>query len=148
MGTAHHLHVCHPRGVPPRFAPPLALPLLPVVPLEPPLPVVPLEPRVIGPVTVQPAPVAAPEQAPHVSPTVSARCREKGCIFPAVGRAGGKCVHHYREEREPTMYLSKQPTRAALDHGKFIPADEELMFGSRQADRRRFEAEREAFFES
>jgi hypothetical protein len=35
MGTVHHLHVVHPRGVPSSFAPPLALPLLPVVALEP-----------------------------------------------------------------------------------------------------------------
>ena len=46
------------------------------------------------------------------------------------------------------MYLSKQTTRAALEHEKFFHTDEELVFGSREADRRRFAAEREAFLES
>lgn len=140
MGTAHHLHVVHPRGVLPGFAPPLALPLLPDIPLEP--------PPVNSLTTFQPPPVTTQKEAPQVAATAPARCRERGCIFPALGGADGKCFHHFREEREPAMFLSKQPTRAALDHGKFLPADEELMFGSRGADRRRLESERQAFFES
>jgi hypothetical protein len=140
MGTAHHLHVVHPREVPPHAASPLVLPPLPVIPLQP--------SPVSGVAALPPPSVTAPERPPQVTETASARCQERGCIFPALGRAGGKCVHHYREEREPAMYVSKQPTRAALDHGKFFHVDEELMFGSREADRRRFDAERQAFFES
>ncbi len=139
MGAAHHLHVVHPRGVPPRPAGPLVLRLLPVFPVEPP---------VSGLTTLAPPPVVAQERMAQATETTSSRCREKGCIFPALHGAGGKCVHHCREEREPAMYLSKQPTRAALEHGKFLHPDEELVFGSREADRRRLEAEREAFFQT
>ena len=139
MGTAHHLHVVHHRGIPPRSAPPLVLPLLPVVPLEPP-------PASI--LKTLPPPVTVRERTPEVKATTSSRCRERGCIFPARGGAGGKCFHHFREELEPEMYLSKQPTRATLDQGKFLHADKDLLFGSREADRRRLESEREAFFES
>jgi hypothetical protein len=138
MGTAHHLHVVHPRGIPPRPAVPLVLPLLPVVPLEPPVSVL----------KTLPPPITGQERTPAVKNTTSPRCRERGCIFPAFGGAGGKCFHHYREELEPAMFLSKQPTRAALDQGKFLHFDKELLFGSREADRRRLESEREAFFES
>jgi hypothetical protein len=46
------------------------------------------------------------------------------------------------------MYLSKQPTWAALEQNRFVEPREELVFGSREADRRRFDAERESFFES
>ena len=140
MGTAHHLHVVHPRGVLPCPPGPLALPLLPILPMEP--------PQTKGLTTLVPPPVAAQEQPSQERDMGSARCRERGCIFPALGGVHGKCFHHYREEREPTMFLSKQPTRATLDHGKFFHADEELVFGSREADRRRLEAERQAFFES
>jgi len=87
----------------------------------------------------QPAPVAKP------SPV---RCGEKGCIFPALGGEGGKCLHHTRQEREPSMFHSKQPTLAAIEQGKFVDLGNERIFGSREADRRRFDAERETFLES
>jgi len=46
------------------------------------------------------------------------------------------------------MYHSKQPTWAAMERGKFVDLGNELTFGSREADRRRFDAERETFLES
>ncbi len=140
MGTAHHLHVVRPREVPPRAVAPLLLQVLPVFPVEP-LPISVLT-------SLAPTAVVPQGQTVRVTETTSLRCQEKGCIFPALRGGAGKCAHHHREEREPAMYLSKQPTRAALEHGKFLHLDEELLFGSREADRRRLEAEREAFFET
>jgi hypothetical protein len=46
------------------------------------------------------------------------------------------------------MYHSKQPTWAAIQQGRFVELREELTFGSREADRRRFDAERQTFLES
>jgi len=140
MGSAHHLHVVHPRGVPPRVVMPLLLGAGAVFPVEP--------PPVGSLTTIGPPCFELQEKPVRVTKTGSARCGEKGCIFPALGGEGGKCVHHYREEREPSMYHSKQPTWAALEQGRFVELREEQIFGSREADRRRFDTERETFLES
>jgi len=139
MGSAHHLHVVHPRGVPPRTVGPLLLGAGVVFPVE--------APPVSGLTVVGPPYFELQSQPVQVTKAGQARCGEKGCIFPALGGKGGKCLHHYREEQEPSMYHSKQPTWAALQQGKFEP-HEELIFGSREADRRRFDAERQTFLES
>ena len=135
MGTAHPLHVRNPRGVPPRTLAPLLVCARPVFPVERP------------PASVVPPPFV-PQKALQGTESCVARCREKGCIFPARGGEGGKCLHHRRQEREPSMYVSKQPTWAALEQGRCAQLREETVFGSREADRRRFEAERRAFLES
>jgi len=137
MGSAHHLHVVHPRGVPLTVTPVLLGRGM----------VIPVEPCAGGGLTVAPPCFERQEQPHQATKTNPARCAEKGCIFPALG-GGGKCVHHYREELEPSMYHSKQPTWAALQQGRFVEPREELIFGSREADRRRFDAERETFLES
>ena len=139
MGTAHHLHVTNPRGVPPRTVVPLVLGVRPVFSVE-------LPP--VSHLTTEKPSFESQKQPTRVQDTSSFRCREKGCIFPASPGEGGKCVHHYRQEHEPSMYLSKQPTWAALEQNRFVEPREELVFGSRGADRRRFDAERENFFES
>jgi hypothetical protein len=139
MGSAHHLHVVHPRGVPPHAVAPLLLGARPVFPVEP--------PPAGGVATVGPPAFELQKQPSQMTITSSTRCGEKGCIFPASG-GGGKCVHHTRQEREPSMYHSKQPTWATLEQGRFVEPREELTFGSRQADRRRFDAERETFLDS
>ena len=134
MGTAHQLHVVHPRGVPLPAPAPLVI-RLPVF-------------SPVSSLSLGTLPPAVAEGKSAETERTPARCREKGCIFPASHGADGKCVHHYREQREPAMYLSSQPTRAVLEHGKFFQPAEELVFGSREADRRRLEAERRAFFEA
>ena len=139
MGTAHHLHVTNPRGVPPRTVVPLVLGVRPVFSVE-------LPP--VSHLTTEKPSFESQKQPTRVQDTSSFRCREKGCIFPASPGEGGKCVHHHRQEHEPSMYLSKQPTWAALEQNRFVEPREELVFGSRGADRRRFDAERESFFES
>lgn len=139
MGSAHHLHVVHPRGVPPRTV----VPLLLGAGVE-----FPVEPQPVGGLTPPGPSFFELQKQPHQSTKPSStRCREKGCIFPALG-VTEKCVHHYREEHEPSMYHSKQPTWAALQQGRFVEPREELNFGSREADRRRFDTERETFLES
>jgi hypothetical protein len=139
MGTAHHLHVSSPRAVPPRTLVPLVLGVRQVFSVE--------LPPVSKLTTVTPS--FEPQKQPRrVTETSSFRCGEKGCIFPALRGQGGKCIHHDRQEREPSMYLSKQPTWAALEQNRFVEPREEQVFGSREADRRRFDAERETFFES
>jgi hypothetical protein len=138
MGSAHHLHVVHPRGVPRTV-----LPLLVGARV-----VFPVESQPVGNLPTVGQPCFELQEQPHQpTGTSPARCGEKGCIFPALG-GSGKCVHHYREEHEPSMYHSKQPTWAAIEQGRFVEPREELTFGSREADRRRFDAERQTFLES
>jgi hypothetical protein len=38
------------------------------------------------------------------------RCAEKGCVFPACRPDSEFCVHHRRQEMEPTLFRSWQPT--------------------------------------
>jgi hypothetical protein len=138
MGSAHHLHVVHPREVPRTVAPLLLGGGV----------VFPPEPQPVGSLTtVGPPCFELLKQPQQPAQTSTARCQEKGCIFPAFG-GSRKCVHHYREEREPSMYHSKQPTWAALEQGRFVEPPDEPIFGSREADRRRFEAERQTFLDS
>ena len=137
MGSAHQLHVVHPREVPPHTVVPLLVGAGGVFPVQVP-PLASLRPPGFE-LPKQPAPVAKPGPV---------RCGEKGCIFPALAGGGGKCLHHTRQELEPSMFHSKQPTSAAIEQGKFVELGNERIFGSREADRRRFDAERETFLES
>jgi hypothetical protein len=74
----------------------------------------------------------------------AARCKEKGCIFPAEFAALGKCIHHHRELTEPDLFCSLQPTLLLLGQAKYgLPESEPD--DSRFLDRRRQAAEREAF---
>lgn len=38
------------------------------------------------------------------------RCKEKGCVFPATKEGAGFCIHHRRQETEPSLFSSLQPT--------------------------------------
>lgn len=77
------------------------------------------------------------------------RCAEKGCVFPAVPGSGGRCIHHQRQQQEPGLYSSYQPSSALVARGKFGPARiEEGEPGpsrGRGRDRRRMMMEREHF---
>jgi hypothetical protein len=76
------------------------------------------------------------------------RCVEKGCVFPAAPGPEGKCLHHQRQQHEPGLYSSHQPSSALVARGKFgPPRAEELEPGGakRGLDRRRLMAERERF---
>lgn len=66
----------------------------------------------------------------------TARCAEKGCVFPASSPNSGKCVYHTRQEEEPVLFRSHQPTGLFLDPARMSPADQEYD-GSRKRDRRR-----------
>ena len=76
------------------------------------------------------------------------RCVEKGCVFPAVSGPEGKCLHHQRQQYEPGLYSSHQPSSALVGRGKFGPARTEEVgpaVSRRGLDRRRLMAERERF---
>jgi len=74
------------------------------------------------------------------------RCSEKGCIFPVARHAAGKCLYHDREQREPTLFHSLQPSMLLLDRAKFGLPDPECD-DSRARDRRRLAALREQCLE-
>lgn len=82
----------------------------------------------------------------QVVPPAPTRCSEKGCVFPGAPGAGGKCLHHLRQSKEPILFSSYQPTRAVLDRGRFGIPDEEVDT-SRTHDRRKMAAIREAFLD-
>lgn len=99
-----------------------------------------------APVSLSWKPASIMPPAHPVAPPSPARCSEKGCVFPGAPGAGGKCVHHLRQSREPILFASYQPTRAVLDRGRFEIPDEEVDT-SRTHDRRKMAAIREAFLE-
>ena len=104
-----------------------------------------------------PIPGSAASPSPEVSGTSSrqagaapaprpARCRVKGCIFPAASARTGRCLVHDRAEKEPKHFLSVQPSILLVDRAKFgipDPDYEDL----RARDRRRLAALRERFRE-
>lgn len=78
----------------------------------------------------------------------AARCLEKGCVFPALPGADGRCLHHQRQQREPALYRSHQPSFALVERSKFGPPrveEAEPNATARGFDRRRLMAERERF---
>ncbi|MEJ2008345.1 MAG: hypothetical protein P8Z30_09370 [Acidobacteriota bacterium] len=74
----------------------------------------------------------------------TARCSEKGCVFPATSPDSGKCVYHTRQEEEPVLFRSHQPTGMLLDPARVGPANQDYD-GSRKRDRRRMAAIWEQF---
>lgn len=66
----------------------------------------------------------------------SARCSEKGCVFPASTQGGGKCSYHLHQEEEPVLFRSHQPTGMLLDPARSMPSENDDS-GSRKRDRRR-----------
>jgi hypothetical protein len=77
------------------------------------------------------------------------RCVERGCVFPAMPGAGGRCMHHQRQQQEPGLYSSQQPSSALVARGKFGPPRIEEIERAEERrehqDRRRLMAEREQF---
>ncbi len=64
------------------------------------------------------------------------RCSERGCVFPASSAGSGRCVYHTRQQEEPILFRSHQPTGLFLDPARMGPADQEYD-GSRKRDRHR-----------
>jgi hypothetical protein len=97
----------------------------------------------------QPADPVAPKVKPKaVTLSLRGRCVEKGCVFPAAPGVEGKCLHHRRQQQEPGLYSSHQPSSALVARGKFGPPRAEELergAGKRGIDRRRLMAERERF---
>ncbi|HXJ92751.1 MAG TPA: hypothetical protein VMT20_07690 [Terriglobia bacterium] len=122
------------------------------VPLD--LPTAPLPTQILLPLGElhalrQPSNPASPKMKPKpVSLNLRGRCVEKGCVFPAAPGLEGRCLHHGRQQQEPGLYSSHQPSSALVGRGKFGPprAEEfEPGAGKRGLDRRRLMAERERF---
>ena len=92
--------------------------------------------------------LGAPKFPPRSAPWQPlGRCREKGCVFPAVD-SQGRCLQHQRQWCEPVFYSSHQPSSALIEQGRF--GDVRLdRFREPKAghayDRRRMAAEREEF---
>jgi len=76
--------------------------------------------------------------------TEARRCSERGCIYPAGPGESGRCLQHQRQQREPALFHSRQPSMILLDCAKFGLPEEEPE-DSRFRDRRRLAAQREAF---
>lgn len=74
----------------------------------------------------------------------SERCTVKGCVFPAMRPGSGTCAYHDRQQFEPALFESFQPSILLLEQAKFNLPPEEID-DTRALDRRRLVAEREAF---
>jgi hypothetical protein len=66
----------------------------------------------------------------------TSRCSEKGCVFPTPSPQASKCTYHKRQQEEPVLFRSHQPSRLLLDPARSMPTDDEHD-GSRKRDRRR-----------
>ena len=74
----------------------------------------------------------------------TARCSEKGCVFPASSQGSGKCSYHLHQLEEPVLFRSHQPTGLLLDPARSMPMERDDR-GSRKRDRRRMAAIWEQF---
>lgn len=74
----------------------------------------------------------------------TARCSEKGCVFPAAAPRSEKCAYHMHQEEEPVLFLSHQPTGLLLDPARMMPSGKGEN-DSRKRDRRRMAAIWEQF---
>jgi hypothetical protein len=74
----------------------------------------------------------------------TARCSEKGCVFPASSQREGKCSYHLHQQEEPRLFRSHQPTGLLLDPARRTP-DGKDYDSSRSRDRRRLAAIWEQF---
>jgi hypothetical protein len=103
----------------------------------------------VGPLGLPPSSLPPKLKPRAVRLSVSTRCSEKGCVFPALPGSGGRCMNHQRQQQEPDLCLSQQPSSILVARGKFGPARvEEIERGERREsvkDRRRMMAERERF---
>ena len=84
-----------------------------------------------------------PATAP-VSPLPVARCSVKGCVFPVSTPGHNQCHYHDLLQSEAELFQSHQPSHLLALHAPFGIPDEEPD-DSRQKDRKRQAAEREAF---
>lgn len=75
------------------------------------------------------------------------RCSQKGCVFPAAPGGDGRCLYHNREQREPSLFSSYQPSRLLADQALFGPVALDIE-NARLRDRRRLAALRAASMES
>ncbi|HXH51342.1 MAG TPA: hypothetical protein VNM47_18535 [Terriglobia bacterium] len=75
---------------------------------------------------------------------LTARCSEKGCVFPAASNGHEKCVYHLHQQEEPVLFRSHQPSGMLLDPARTMPTEKEYD-GSRKRDRRRMSAIWEQF---
>ena len=100
----------------------------------------------LGPLGLSPSPDPPKLKPRAVILSMPGRCVEKGCVFPAVPGSGGRCLHHSRQQQEPGLYSSLQPSSMLLACGKFGPSRAEV--AERRGDledRRRLVKEREKF---
>ncbi len=107
----------------------LGLASVPAVPVPSTLPAVPLPER---PASAAPA------------PRQPARCSVKGCVFPAPLQGHTQCHYHELLQSEGELFQSHQPSHLLSLHAPFGIPDYEPD-DSRQRDRERQAAEREAF---
>ena len=78
------------------------------------------------------------------APAPSARCSVKGCVFPAPSPERAECRYHELWQTEAQLFQSHQPSHLLLLSAPFGEPEEEFD-DSRQQDRKRQAAEREAF---
>lgn len=50
---------------------------------------------------------------------LGARCKVKGCIYPATEVEAGMCLCHFYQEEEPQFFQSRQPSLRMLEIAKY-----------------------------
>ena len=100
----------------------------------------------LGPLGLRPSPDPPKLKPRAVILSVPGRSVERGCVFPAIAGSSGRCLHHSRQQQEPGLYSSLQPSSMLVACGRFGPSrtEEAERRGDRE-DRRRLLEEREKF---
>jgi len=94
--------------------------------------------------TSAPLPVVPDTKTVTAPPDPSPRCSVKGCVFPAPPQGRPECHYHELLRTEAELFQSHQPSHLLSLQAPFI-IPEEAPDDSRQQDRKRQAAEREAF---
>jgi hypothetical protein len=87
--------------------------------------------------------ISAPSAASDPATARERRCSEKGCVFPAIRSDSAFCEHHRRQQTEPELFRSWQPTWLVI-HRSADP-DGSAASRSRSHDRFRLAAQSKAF---
>jgi hypothetical protein len=85
-----------------------------------------------------------PNVVPLPTPAPSPRCSEKGCVFPVSSSERTECHYHELLRSEAELFQSHQPSHLLLLRAP-LGVPEQEPDDSREQDRKRQAAEREAF---
>jgi len=71
------------------------------------------------------ASLAASPPVPPAAIDSDARCKVKGCVYPATEIKAGLCLRHFHQDTEPQFFHSRQPSLRLLEAAVYGIATED-----------------------